>query len=126
MTSIEKAGGSSPATAIDNEKFISNSASGSTIAPPTGKEQVTRPLSSHKSDKDGDNNNDDNDDALYSHLPEHEKQILKNQLDADEVKVSFFALFRYASRMDILIMFISAICAIAAGAALPLFTVCLN
>ncbi|GMF75831.1 unnamed protein product [Aspergillus oryzae] len=124
MTSVEKAGGSSPATAIENEKSISNSASGSTIAPPAGKEQGTRPSSSHKSDRVGDNNDDD--DALYSHLPEHEKQILKKQLDADERKVPFVALFRYASRMDILIMFISAICAIAAGAALPLFTVCLN
>ncbi|RAQ50582.1 ABC multidrug transporter Mdr1 [Aspergillus flavus] len=121
MTSVEKAGGSSPATAIENEKSISNSASGSTIAPPAGKEQGTRPSSSHKSDRVGDNNDDD--DALYSHLPEHEKQILKKQLDADERKVPFVALFRYASRMDILIMFISAICAIAAGAALPLFTI---
>jgi ATP-binding cassette subfamily B (MDR/TAP) protein 1 len=54
---------------------------------------------------------------------EHEKQILKMQLDADDVNVSFFGLFRYASRMDLAIMFVSAICAIVAGAALPLFTV---
>ncbi|GAB1200587.1 GTPase-activating protein [Aspergillus pseudonomiae] len=119
MKSTEKAGGSPPATAIESEKSVSNSASDSTIAPPTAKQQGSRPSSSHKSDR----GNDNDDDALYSHLPEHEKQILKKQIDADEVKVSFFALFRYASRMDILIMFISAICAIAAGAALPLFTI---
>lgn len=65
----------------------------------------------------------DDSDALYAHLPEHEKQILKMQLDADDVNVSFFGLFRYASRMDLAIMFVSAICAIVAGAALPLFTV---
>ncbi|KAF5864930.1 GTPase-activating protein [Aspergillus alliaceus] len=118
-SSIEKAGGSSPATAIESEKSIDKStASDSTIAPTTGKKQGSRPPSPHKSDKDGDNS-----DALYSHLPEHEKQILKKQLDADEVKVSFFALFRYASRMDILVILVSAICAIAAGAALPLFTI---
>lgn len=63
------------------------------------------------------------DDAIFAHLPEHEKQILKKQLDAPEVKISFFGLYRYASKMDILILLISAICAIAAGAALPLFTV---
>ncbi|GCB24712.1 leptomycin B resistance protein pmd1 [Aspergillus awamori] len=65
----------------------------------------------------------DDSDALYAHLPEHEKQILKMQLDADDVNVSFFGLFRYASRMDLAIMFVSAICAIVAGAALPLFTI---
>lgn len=63
------------------------------------------------------------DDAIFAHLPEHEKQILKKQLDAPEVKISFFGLYRYASKMDILILLGSAICAIAAGAALPLFTV---
>lgn len=63
------------------------------------------------------------DDAIFAHLPEHEKEILKKQLDAPNVKISFFGLYRYASRMDVLILVVSAICAIAAGAALPLFTV---
>ncbi|KAF7596284.1 GTPase-activating protein [Aspergillus hancockii] len=117
--SIEKAAGSSPATAVESRKSIEKyTASDSTIAPRT-KEHSSRPSSSHKSDKDG----DDNDDALYAHLPEHEKKILKKQLDALEVKVSFFALFRYSSRMDVLVIIVSAICAIAAGAALPLFTI---
>ncbi|PYH88449.1 ABC multidrug transporter Mdr1 [Aspergillus ellipticus CBS 707.79] len=65
----------------------------------------------------------DDSDALYAHLPEHEKQILKKQLDAEDVNVSFFGLFRYASRTDLIIMFVSGICAIVAGAALPLFTI---
>ncbi|KAJ5704564.1 hypothetical protein N7536_000253 [Penicillium majusculum] len=63
------------------------------------------------------------DDALYAHLPEHEKDILKRQLDAPLVSISYFGLYRYASRMDILIIVVSALCAIAAGAALPLFTI---
>jgi ATP-binding cassette subfamily B (MDR/TAP) protein 1 len=63
------------------------------------------------------------DDALYAHLPTHEKDILKRQLDAPPVKITFFGLYRYASHMDILIIVVSALCAIAAGAALPLFTV---
>ena len=62
-------------------------------------------------------------DALFAHLPEHEKAILKRQLDSPTVNISFFGLYRYASRMDMLILFVSAICAIAAGAALPLFTI---
>ncbi|KAJ5320576.1 hypothetical protein PENANT_c033G08172 [Penicillium antarcticum] len=63
------------------------------------------------------------DDALYAHLPAHEKDILKRQLDAPPVKITFFGLYRYASHMDILIIVVSALCAIAAGAALPLFTI---
>lgn len=65
------------------------------------------------------------DDAIFAHLPQHEKDILKKQLDAPVVKISFFGLYRYASKMDILILLVSAVCAIAAGAALPLFTVSL-
>ena len=68
----------------------------------------------------------DPEDALFAHLPEHEKQELKRQLESPDVKASFATLYRYASRMDILIMLVSAICAIAAGAALPLFTVSLS
>lgn len=63
------------------------------------------------------------DDALYAHLPQHEKEILKKQLDAPPVPISFFGLYRYASHMDILILVVSALCAIAAGAAMPLFTI---
>lgn len=63
------------------------------------------------------------DDAIFAHLPQHEKDILKKQLDAPVAKISFFGLYRYASKMDYLILLVSAICAIAAGAAMPLFTV---
>ncbi|KAJ5144195.1 uncharacterized protein N7515_002982 [Penicillium bovifimosum] len=62
-------------------------------------------------------------DALYAHLPAHEREILKRQLDAPTVSISFFGLYRYASSLDILIIVVSALCAIAAGAALPLFTI---
>ncbi|KAE8144759.1 P-loop containing nucleoside triphosphate hydrolase protein [Aspergillus avenaceus] len=112
---IKQAGDSSPATAVNGEKSTDRLSS-STIAPPADKELRSRPSSTHQGET-GD------DDALYSHLPEHEKQVLKKQLDADEVKVTFFTLFRYSSRMDILIIMVSGICAIAAGAALPLFTI---
>ena len=63
-------------------------------------------------------------DATLAHLPEHERAILKEQLFIPETKVTFFTLYRYASKKDIIIFVISSICSIAAGAALPLFTVC--
>ncbi|OJJ48822.1 hypothetical protein ASPZODRAFT_139784 [Penicilliopsis zonata CBS 506.65] len=62
-------------------------------------------------------------DAIYAHLPPSEKEILKKQLDIPSVKVSFSGLYRYASRTDLTIISVSAICSIAAGAALPLFTI---
>ncbi|KAJ5584031.1 ABC multidrug transporter mdr1 [Penicillium hispanicum] len=65
----------------------------------------------------------DEDDVLFGHLTPHEKDILKRQLDAQDVKISFFGLYRYASRMDLLILLVSFVCAVVAGAALPLFTI---
>lgn len=56
-------------------------------------------------------------------LPEHERQILKRQLDIPTVKVTYLTLYRYATTMDWVIIVISAICAIAAGAILPLMTI---
>jgi hypothetical protein len=72
------------------------------------------------------------DDDPFKHLPDHERTILKQQTDVTEVKVNYITLYRYATKMDILILVISAISAIAAGAAMPLMTVsttlnpCLN
>lgn len=62
-------------------------------------------------------------DAVLAHLPEHERVVLKRQLDVPEVKVSFITLFRYASLWDLVIFYIACLCSIAAGAALPLMTV---
>jgi ATP-binding cassette subfamily B (MDR/TAP) protein 1 len=61
--------------------------------------------------------------AALAHLPEHERKIISGQLRITSVKVTYFTLFRYATTNDILILVISAICAIAGGAAMPLFTV---
>ena len=62
-------------------------------------------------------------DEAYAHLPAHEKEIVKRQLDIPEAKVTFKTLFRYATRNDLIIIFISCICAIAGGAVMPLMTV---
>lgn len=59
----------------------------------------------------------------YAHLPEQEALILKRQVFTPEVKAGVATLYRYSSRNDLIIMAISALCAIAGGAALPLMTV---
>ena len=62
-------------------------------------------------------------DELYAHLPPHEKEIVKRQLDIPEVKVTYKTLYRYATTNDLIIIAISTICAIAGGAVMPLMTV---
>lgn len=69
---------------------------------------------------------EDDEDAVFAHLPEHEAAILKEQLHIPDVKITFVGLFRYASTNDILVLIVSAICSIAAGAVMPLFTVGYN
>ncbi|KAI1189830.1 ABC transporter [Nemania serpens] len=59
----------------------------------------------------------------FQHLPEDEASILRRQVTTLEVKTGVATLYRYATRNDLLIIFVSAIAAIAAGAALPLMTV---
>lgn len=66
---------------------------------------------------------DKDDDAAYAHLPPNEREIVKKQLDIPNVSVTYWTLFRYATKLDLAVIFISAICAIAGGAALPLMTV---
>lgn len=61
-------------------------------------------------------------DAL-EHLPEHEAAIIRRQLEIPPVKLTYFSLYRYATRNDLIIMAVSGICAIAAGAAMPLMTI---
>lgn len=59
----------------------------------------------------------------FAHLPKHEADILRRQLDVPPVKISYLGLYRYATRNDLLIMSVSALAAIAGGAAMPLMTV---
>ena len=60
---------------------------------------------------------------VYAHLPPNEREILKRQLDIPELKVTFKTLYRYATTNDLIIIAISATCAIAGGAVMPLMTV---
>ncbi|EMC97085.1 hypothetical protein BAUCODRAFT_69121 [Baudoinia panamericana UAMH 10762] len=84
-------------------------------APPLHRLDSTVPKG--KGDKDK-----EEDDPL-AHLPEHEAAIIRKQLDIPPVKLTYFSLYRYATRNDFLIMAVSAICAIAGGAAMPLMTI---
>ncbi|KAB5558371.1 P-loop containing nucleoside triphosphate hydrolase protein [Coniochaeta sp. 2T2.1] len=59
----------------------------------------------------------------YAHLPEHQAAVLKDQVYTPDVKVGIATLYRYATRNDLIIMFVSAIAAIASGAVMPLMTV---
>ena len=63
------------------------------------------------------------DEDPFAHLPEHEAAILKRQVDIPPVKVTYFMLYRYATRNDFLIMLLSGFCAIVGGAVMPLMTV---
>lgn len=62
-------------------------------------------------------------DAAFAHLPEHEQAILKKQLDIPTVAINYIKLYRYATRVDLIIIAISSLCAIIGGAVLPLMTV---
>jgi ATP-binding cassette subfamily B (MDR/TAP) protein 1 len=55
-------------------------------------------------------------------LSEQEKEIIERQLKAPKLTVGYFALFRYANRNEIIIMVISLVASIAAGAVMPLMT----
>ncbi|KAM0262605.1 hypothetical protein ACHAQJ_001650 [Trichoderma viride] len=58
----------------------------------------------------------------FAGLERDEKQIIEAQLDSLSISVNYFMLYRYADSLDCLIIAISAICAIAAGAILPLLS----
>jgi ATP-binding cassette subfamily B (MDR/TAP) protein 1 len=64
-------------------------------------------------------------DAALAHLPEHERAVLRRQLDIPTASVSWLKLYRYATTWDKVVVGISAFCAIGAGAVMPLMTVSL-
>lgn len=59
----------------------------------------------------------------FAHLPPNEAETLRRQVHIPVVKSGWKTLYRYATRNDYLIIAVSAICSIAAGAALPLMTI---
>ncbi|KAJ5212040.1 GTPase-activating protein [Penicillium cinerascens] len=63
------------------------------------------------------------DDDPFKHLPEHERVILKRQLDLPATNVNYMKLYRYATRNDMIILVIASLAAIIGGALMPLMTV---
>lgn len=59
----------------------------------------------------------------YQGLPPDEVAILKRQVETPDIKVGVVALYRYATRIDLILIFIGAVCSIVSGAILPLMTV---
>ena len=47
-----------------------------------------------------------------AHLPEHERETLRRQLDTAPIKATVRTLYRYATRNDLIVILISSICAI--------------
>lgn len=61
-------------------------------------------------------------DEPFRHLPEHQAEILKQQVLTPDLKKGMAVLYRFSSRADIIFMIVGAICSICNGAALPLMT----
>jgi hypothetical protein len=99
---------------VDKEKIDRQTSASPSIPTPDGLDASAHPVKPQVAAEADD---------AFAHLPDHERQILKKQLDAPAVQVNFFGLYRYADKWDLLIITISGISAIAAGSALPLFTV---
>ncbi|KAJ4390616.1 GTPase-activating protein [Gnomoniopsis smithogilvyi] len=59
----------------------------------------------------------------FKHLPDHEKQILKRQLDVPAVKITYITLYRYATSKDKAILAVASVAAIIAGILVPMMTV---
>ncbi|EKG16166.1 Putative ABC transporter protein [Macrophomina phaseolina MS6] len=112
---ISQAPSSATDVTLQNEKAAFNQAALPAEAP------VVNPVDTSRADaglKDGEEETDP-----FAHLPENEREILKRQLDTPPVSISYFALYRYATKLEWIIIVVSSICAIAAGAVLPLMTV---
>lgn len=64
-----------------------------------------------------------NEEQLYKNLSPEEITIVKRQLDIPKVDVTYFSLFRYASFNDKFLIITGGLCAMIAGAVLPLMTI---
>ena len=62
-------------------------------------------------------------DGKLDDLSSYERRILEQQLSIPAVKVSYTMLYRYATKIDFLILIGSVLCAMASGVVMPLMTV---
>ncbi|KAI1777743.1 P-loop containing nucleoside triphosphate hydrolase protein [Hypoxylon cercidicola] len=110
-----------PQLATENTSNRSSSHGGSIKDAPKGVSSTEAAL--EKTDSKVSKISKDIDNDPFKHLPANEAEILKRQVITPEVKAGVATLYRYSSRNDLIIMFVSALGAIAGGAALPLMTV---
>lgn len=59
----------------------------------------------------------------FEALHPDEAAILRRQVQNPDVAAGFATLYRYATRMDLILLFVGSACSIASGAVLPLMTV---
>jgi hypothetical protein len=79
-------------------------------------------MDEHMNDMDDIRTMDEYDCPDYGDL-EYAQEILEEQIYCPTVKVGFRTLFKYATRKDLIIVFISIVCAIITGVAIPLTNV---
>ncbi|QPH01809.1 hypothetical protein C2857_006012 [Epichloe festucae Fl1] len=110
--------------ASDSERSssIGRDSSGSMTTSPNEKTGVNKALAKADS-KVAVPSKDTDPQDIYRHMPPREADVLKRQTTTPEIKQGVGVLYRYASRNDLIIVAISAVCAIASGAALPMMTI---
>jgi hypothetical protein len=118
----ERLAASSTASSIA-EKNVAADGLASVQPGPTEVELALTKLDSKIVKQKGDKADNEEQQDPFKHLPAHEADILRAQVETPDVKVTYLTLFRYASRFDWTIFAISAICAVGSGAAMPLMTV---
>lgn len=111
---ISQAPSSATDVTLENEKALFNQVPAPAEAP------ALQPVDTHTVDV---NDSGEEETDPFAHLPENEREILKRQLDTPPANISYLSLYRYATKLEWVIIAVSSICAIAAGAVLPLMTV---
>ncbi|POS71859.1 leptomycin B resistance protein pmd1 [Diaporthe helianthi] len=66
---------------------------------------------------------DDKKSDPYAGMAPEQAEILRRQVETPDIKVGVAMLYRYATRVDLILLVIGSICAIASGAILPCMTV---
>lgn len=114
MSTAEKASSLAPSNSSDEEsRLAANEAEKQASAATQAAKLDSHVMGPSKSDEP-----DDRD--IYAHLPAHEAEILRRQVEVPETHTSWLTLYRFSSTHDNLVMIASCIAAIAAGAAMPL------
>lgn len=113
-----------------SRETLTNSAHGSEVDDP-GKRYPAKATNSASSDDNGELRKRDSAVVAspektgdpYAHLAPEEAAILKRQVDTPNIKVGVAMLYRYATRVDMILIAIGTFSSVASGCLLPLMTV---